>query len=86
MLETGEFEVTEELIQKEEQVENLKTQLEKVIIYLSINIYLSELKDKMFYNLSYSIKQNQNSIKPYPDKTKLLYNFCHTHTAILVYN
>ena len=86
MLETGEFEVTEELIQKEEQVENLKTQLEKVIIYLSINIYLSELKDKMFYNLSYSIKQNQNSIKPYPDKTKLWCNFCHTHTAILVYN
>ena len=79
MLETGEFEVTEELIQKEEQVENLKTQLEKVIIYLSIYTYLSELKDKMFYNLSYSIKQNQNSIKPFPDKTKLWCNFCHTH-------
>merc|ERR1719354_1434169 len=31
VLETGEFEVTEELIQKEEQVENLKTQLEKIV-------------------------------------------------------
>ena len=36
VLETGEFEVTEELIQKEEQVENLKSQLEKVFIHLFV--------------------------------------------------